>query len=436
MTPIPWKHLLALNLLPLVLFGVVALGYGLLCGVVPKVTPAQARAMQMDPAMPTVLVDVRQSADFAVTHLAGAVNWPWSQIRSAKDANWLPAELERRRLLFICETGFTSSLATHRVRPWGIEALSVRGGMAAWTVPQTGLPGADQSARSTKAGDASDWRPMSMLNQWIVVITAFGVKPLYLLVSFGVVIVLWRRTERDLTALRWGMIWFWFGEQACTTNWLAYGGASEGLDYLHEFGMVTGFAFVAWSVMEGLDTRLIHFSAAKERCAALSLCRRCSKYADEPCGFRRLFLFSVPATAVIALLPLTVDFRLTSYSSEVLGAKVCYSHTMISELFELRLCPLLALLFFAASWLVLLFKRNDPVPWSKLLFAAGLGPLGFGTMRMALLGVFSDDLMWFDTWEEWTELLFVLGVAVVLWIFRQGLLAKHPGVPAAAAATA
>jgi hypothetical protein len=86
----------------------------------------------------------------------------------------------------------------------------------------------------------------------------------------------------------------------------------------------------------------------------------------------------------------------------------------------------LALLFFAASWLVLLFKRNDPVPWSKFLFAAGLGPLGFGTMRMALLGVFSDDLMWFDTWEEWTELLFVLGVAVVLWIFRHGLLSERP----------
>jgi hypothetical protein len=287
-------------------------------------------------------------------------------------------------------------------------------------------PPAPQSTAPNVTSDSTALRPMTLLNQWIVVVTAFGVKPLYLLVSLGVVIVLWRRTEPDLTALRWGMIWFWAGEQACTINWLGYGGASEGLDYLHQFGMVTGFAFVAWAVMEGLDTRLIHFSAAKERCAALPLCHRCIKYADEPCGFRRLFLFSIPASAVIALLPLTVAFRSTSYSSEVLGSKVCYSHTMLSQLFELRLCPVLALLFFAASWLVLLFKRNDPVPWSKFLFAAGLGPLGFGTMRMALLGVFSDDLMWFDTWEEWTELLFVLGVAVVLWIFRHGLLSERP----------
>ncbi len=285
-------------------------------------------------------------------------------------------------------------------------------------------PPVPPSAVPSVTGDATALRPMSLLHQWIVVITAFGVKPLYLLVSLGIVIVLWRRTEPDLTALRWGLIWFWVGEQACTANWLRYGGASAGLDYLHQFGMVTGFAFVAWSVMEGLDTRLIRFSAAKERCAALSLCQRCIKYADEPCGFRRLFLFGVPAAAVIALLPLTVDFRLTSYYSEVLGSTVGYSHTMVSQWFELRLCPVLALLFFAASWLVLLFKRNDPVPWSKFLFAAGLGPLAFGTMRMALLGVFSEDLMWFDTWEEWTELLFVLGVAVVLWIFRHGLLAN------------
>ena len=61
---------------------------------------------------------------------------------------------------------------------------------------------------------------------------------------------------------------------------------------------------------------------------------------------------------IFAFLPLTVAFRSTPYSSEVLGSKVCYSHTMLSQLFELRLCPVLALLCFAASWLVLLFKRN------------------------------------------------------------------------------
>ncbi len=285
---------------------------------------------------------------------------------------------------------------------------------------QNRLPATDQpDAQPTEPS-----RPMSVLNQWIVVVTAFGVKPIYLLVSLGVIIVLWRRTSPDLTALRWGLIWFWGGEQACSVNYLWYGGRSDLPEYLHNFGMAAGFAFVTWALMEGMDHRLIRFSDAKDRCAALSLCRRCIKYADEPCGLRRMFLFGIPATAVLALLPLTAGFKLTTYRSDVLGASVCYSHTMASQWFEMRFCPGLALVLFAASWLVLAFKKENPVLLSKLFFAAGLGPLGFGLMRTALVATFSDDLMWFETWEEWTELLFVLGTALVLWVFRHGLLPR------------
>ncbi|HEY9173570.1 MAG TPA: hypothetical protein VI136_14890 [Verrucomicrobiae bacterium] len=277
-------------------------------------------------------------------------------------------------------------------------------------------------------------RPMSVLKQWIVVITAFGVKPVYLLVSLAVIIVLWRRPAPDLTALRWGLIWFWVGEQACSANYLGYGGQSEFLEYLHNFGMAAGFAFVTWALMEGVDHRLIRFSDAKDRCAALSLCRRCIKYADEPCGLRRAFMFGIPATAVLALLPLTADFKLTTYRCDILGASVCYSHTVASQWFEMRFCPLLALGCFAASWLVLAFKQENPLPLSKLLFAAGLGPLSFGLLRTFLVATFSDDLMWFETWEEWTELLFVLGTAFVLWVFRHGLLTHHEAAAAAPAA--
>jgi len=417
------------NLLALAVCTATALVYWVVFERVPAVAPAQARAMLAETAKPVALVDVRPVAAFAENHLPGAVSWPWEQIVLVKDVAAMPVELQQRRLLLICDSGHLSATAVGKVQSLGItDVWNVRGGMVAWT---TIFPGA--------TGDATNasLRPMSTLKQWIVTLTAFVVKPAYLLVSLGVIIVLWRRTETDLTALRWGLIWFWAGEQACTANWIAYGGASDWLEYLHDFGMVTGFAFISWAAMEGMDGRLIHFSAVKERCAALSLCLRCIKYADEPCGFRRIFLFSVPASAVMALLPLTADFKLTSYGSNVLGSLVCYSHTMVSQLFELRFCPVLALALFAASWLVLRFKRNDPVPWSKLLFSAGLGPLGFGTMRMALVATFSNDLMWFETWEEWTELLFVLGVAVVLWIFRHGLLvdrleASETTAPAAA----
>ncbi len=276
--------------------------------------------------------------------------------------------------------------------------------------------------------------PLGLSQQWLVVLTAFVAKPTYMLLSLALIVWLWRSDATDLAALRRGLVAFLAGESACAVNYLFLGGRSELWEYLHSYGMVVGFSFVGYALLAGVDYRLIHYSAAKDRCAALSLCRACIKYAEVPCGLRRLFLFVIPASALLAVLPLTADFRPAVYRSEVLGASVGYSHTLASQWFETRLCPVWALGAFAASWLVLRFKKEDPVPWSKIFFGAGLGPLGFGLLRTLLVATFREDLMWFETWEEWTELLFVLGVACVLAIFRTGLWRDHPEVPAAAPA--
>jgi hypothetical protein len=264
--------------------------------------------------------------------------------------------------------------------------------------------------------------PMALWRQWTVVLTAFGVKPIYLALSLGAIVWLWRRTAPDLAALRWGLIWFWVGEQSCTANYLFAGGQSDWLEYGHNWGMAVGFGFVAWAAMEGLDRRGIRFSTRHDRCAALGLCRRCWKHADAPCGLRQLFLFTIPGSALLALVPLTAGYKLTAYSSEVLGTRVCYGHTLASQVFEMRLCPTVVLVLCAVAWGVLWFRGARGVAASKALYAAALGPLGFGLMRTAFVAIFAEDLMWYETWEEWTELLFVVGVVFVLWTFRHGLL--------------
>jgi hypothetical protein len=81
----------------------------------------------------------------------------------------------------------------------------------------------------------------------------------------------------------------------------------------------------------------------------------------------------------------------------------------------------------AGSWVVLKFKRREPVAGSKILLAAALGPLSFGLLRLFFVSSFTDHLMWFDVWEEITELLFVVGVGVVLWVFRGRLFAPSGG---------
>ena len=58
----------------------------------------------------------------------------------------------------------------------------------------------------------------------------------------------------------------------------------------------------------------------------------------------------------------------------------------------------------------------------KVLFAAGVGVLGFSFLRLVFFGIYQDNLIWFNFWEELTELMYMVGVGFALWTFRRGLL--------------
>ena len=264
-------------------------------------------------------------------------------------------------------------------------------------------------------------RDMSTAEQALAVGAGFVVKPIYMLLSFIWIVWLWRRSEPDLTALRRGLIAFWLGENACTVNYLCFGGRSDLWEYLHNFGMAVGFSFSAWAVLDGVDRRVLKLSAPKERCAALNLCGRCIKYSAVPCKLQRVFKMLIPATLVAAMIPFTAGVKMVSYDSVVMGAAEHYALMVSSQWFENYYCPGIAIVLLTASWFVMLFKKDDPVPLAKVFFAASLGPLGFGFMRLFLSGVFADNLLWYVAWEEFTEWLFVVAVGYVLWVFRHTL---------------
>ncbi len=278
-------------------------------------------------------------------------------------------------------------------------------------------------------GLASGFRSTGVFEQWLVVVTAFGIKPAYMLLSLIGLIWLWRQHSPDLAALRWGLIAFWIGENACSVNYMLVNGNSDFWEYLHNFGMAVCFSFVTYALLEGMDLRLLKLSAPKERCAALSLCRTCIKYTDVPCGLVRVFKMLIPATLVAAIVLPCAGVKTAGYDTKILGTTVHYSEAMADQLFEIRYCPALAILLLIASWLVLLLKKKEPVSSSKVLFAAAIGPIGFGFLRLFLFAVFRDDLIQFVVWEEVTELVFVFAVLFMLLVFRQSL-----GAPASASA--
>src|SRR5208283_1250422 len=114
----------------------------------------------------------------------------------------------------------------------------------------------------------SAFRSTGLFEQWLVAVTAFGIKPAYVLISLATILWLWRQRSPDLVALRCGLIAFWLGENACSVDYLMLQGNSDLWEYFHNFGMTVCFSFVTYALLEGLDRRLIKYSAAKDRCAA------------------------------------------------------------------------------------------------------------------------------------------------------------------------
>lgn len=97
----------------------------------PDVSPQEARRRQQQGAL---LVDVRESDEWAAGHAAGAIHLPLGQLATRQ------AELPRdREVLLICASGSRSALATDRLRRAGHpHATNVEGGTAAWA--RAGLP--------------------------------------------------------------------------------------------------------------------------------------------------------------------------------------------------------------------------------------------------------------------------------------------------------
>jgi len=264
-------------------------------------------------------------------------------------------------------------------------------------------------------------RESPALEEWTAVLTGFVVKPLYMTLSLLLVVVLWRERSLDLITLRWAMIWFFVGEAFCAGNYLIYSEGSLLFEFLHSYGMVLCFGLTVFALLEGIDLRFVKYSDPKARCAALSLCHRCIKHADVPCGLQRTFLLMIPAVMVLCLMPFCARLVHVSYNTRIWGTFYNYSHPVAYQVFEVRYLPAAAVLLLGVSWFVLIFKRGEAVWWSKVFFSAGSGALGFAFFRLMLLQTYRDDLVWFAAWEELTELLFVLSAGLVLWFFRHGL---------------
>lgn len=88
------------------------------------------QATQMINQGKTVIVDVRDAADFAAGHVRGAINIPLKELPQRV------GELEKSKsksIIIVCQTGMQSAKAAARFKQAGFQDVySLTGGLAAW----------------------------------------------------------------------------------------------------------------------------------------------------------------------------------------------------------------------------------------------------------------------------------------------------------------
>lgn len=429
------SHRVRLFLTACILVGGIAplLLYFQFIGRVPGRTVLEADETLRNEPEKTLMLDVRSPQAFNAGHFDGAENWPYEDIqaeaartrRLADDTvSTIPARYKGRTLLVISEGGWKSARAVRRLRALApLEVFNVGGGLQEWiaTAGET-----ESMARKTlvdRQGNTVEFpfRNLTRFEQWAAIGSGFVIKTIYMTLSLVLVAVLWRRRSPDLVALRWAFIFFYAGEAFCAGNYLFFNEQCYLFEYLHSYGMVVAFGFVAFALFDGIDRRLLFLSDPEGKCAALSLCGPCIKYADVPCGLRRVFQILIPSVLVLCFLPLCAVPVAESFTTTIFARAYVYSHHVYHQLYEIRFLPVVAVVFCAVAFAVLLFRKTDPVTPSKILFACALGALGFSLFRLFLLAPHRHNLVWFAFWEEITEFLFVVGVCYVLWVFRRPL---------------
>jgi len=265
----------------------------------------------------------------------------------------------------------------------------------------------------------SETQTMTSLEQTAQAFAGLWIKPLYSLLSMMLIVLLFGQSARDLTALRWGLIAFLTGETFCAVNFWIFRHESLLSEYLHSYGMALAFGLTAFAILDGLDMRLLKINQPESRCAVNELCGICQRNAPGKCTARHVAQIIVVIVAILAFIPLMAPLAPRAYQADIYGFPYSYTRFAFYEWYENRALPLLALICFSLAFLTLLRKDGMPIPlFTKALFSAGLGALGFSFFRLTLGSIFYDHLVWFEFWEETTELMYVTSVGLFLWQFR------------------
>jgi rhodanese-related sulfurtransferase len=374
---------------------------------------------------PPLLVDVRDADAFADGHAPFSVRVAPASLDGFAESVRDRPSIE---VLTIGDDGATATLAAGVLRAHGFARVRVvAGGISAWRAAGLMVVRGEEAATPTRfTADALPDLPLDRGEQLVATSAAVVLKPAYMLLTLA--LILWLRRGRPPEPLRGpmrlvllGLVSFEIGETACAVDFFAHGqGLFYPIDFVHGLGMAGMVALLPWGVFQLVDAKVVRLVDPAAHCAVQKLCGHCWKREPVSCGLHRLFVFLIPALALVALMPLSAPLAPARFSSRVFLGVGESGMPVVNQIVELRVYPLLGAAFMLVA-LALSGGGPTKVARAEPPFFVGLGFLGFALFRFVVGHGYRWRLPWVDFWEEATELLAIVGVAVGLWLFRTQL---------------
>jgi hypothetical protein len=268
--------------------------------------------------------------------------------------------------------------------------------------------------------------PLSL--QCLGAASAWILKPTYMLLTLWLLFRLRRDRAPEMRWLWWGLLAFEIGETACAVNYLAYDLTSVPWELVHDGGMVIAIGLITMAVLEFVDRRMLFQFAQGKTCALVRFCRECPHRAGAACRFMPLFAFACLTGAFLAVLPLTRPAVL-DYPMRVnfFGQWYLSYHMPAYQIFEGRVCPIVGIVLFVACWLMLRLRSDPRMVLERIVFSFAIGCVAFSIFRFANHRINWDWPVWFDFWEEATEWISIVGIALCLHVFGDRLAETEGG---------
>ena len=418
------KHLLPGFFIPILFFGLVISGcqrYSAKFIGIDSMGAAELQSAIKSHSKPLIL-DLREEGSYRKGHIPGAIRIDMDSIEGYLKKIQIPS---LHIIVTVCESGWQSQIAAASIMAHGYRKVyNLVGGITGWV--EMGYP---LQPAVGQQPEITNLKPpiieISLLSQLAMTLAAFIVKPAYIVITFLLIVMLWRKRSRDLVLIRNALILFFIGENACSLNYLVASNESVWLEFVHGLGMVGMFFLLIWGVVVFFDERVVHYLDPERPCVFQRHCKLCWKKDPVACGLQRLAIYLLPALAFTALIPVTMPLRPFRIIMPVFLSDVLWLKDFWNLFFEFRVYPILGALGYIITYLWIR-KGRLALPKTHLPFFLATGFTVYSYFRFGLFLTFNENQAWADWWEESTEFILVAMVMALLMVFKNQLGLKMP----------